>query len=68
MIEVVLTNGDSAEVESPEEAVFAAQTLMREAAPALVGTPESLQLRVSFFVDGQLVRGDLRRSELGAFR
>jgi hypothetical protein len=60
MIEVILSNGDSAEAETPEAAVFAAETLYREATTNYYDRPT-----ISFFVDGKCVAADLRRQELG---
>lgn len=61
MIEIRLSNGDSAEAETPEEAVYAAQTLIREAATTYYAKPTA-----SFYVDGRLVRHEVRFADLGS--
>jgi hypothetical protein len=62
VIEVVISNGDSAEAETPEEAVYAAQVLIREAQER--GTYYS-RPTASFFVDGRLVRERVSLADLG---
>lgn len=61
MIEVLLSTGDRAEADDPESAVVAARTMMDDARDRDV--PSRL-LSASFYVDGRLVRGDVRRSAL----
>lgn len=62
MIEVVVQEtGDSAEAATPEDAVYAAMTLCREAHAVMHRRPA---FHVSFFVDGMLVRTE-RETSLG---
>lgn len=63
MIDVVLQPiGDSAEVETPEQAVVAARYLWDEA------DVRSTRPRIVFLVDGQQVWSTTRRSDLGTSR
>jgi hypothetical protein len=60
LIEVrIEPTGDSAEAESPEDACFAARTLLREAREQGCGRPTA-----AFIVDGVLVREGVRRLEV----
>lgn len=61
MIEVLLSNGDSAEAETPEDAVYAARVMVRDVAAAGLTTTG---LTASFYVDGRLVRERVRSAEL----
>lgn len=62
MIEVLLSNGDRAECETPEEAVFAARTLMDDAWEA--NPVQGNHPTVTFLVDGRAVRSNLTRAEV----
>lgn len=59
MIVVRLSNGDEAEAETPGDAVFAAQTMIREAA-----TTYYARATASFYVGGKLVRHEVRYADL----
>lgn len=61
MIEVILSNGDRAEAESPAGAVVAAITLMDDAAARW---QHQARETASFYVDGRLVRAGLNRQIL----
>lgn len=57
MIDILLSNGDAAEAETPETAVYAALVLIEEASAA---TYHSLITpTASFYVDGKCVASDL---------
>lgn len=62
MIEVVLSNGDSAEAETPAEAIFAARHLMQEAVDH--GSATLRLLTASFYTGSRFVREGVRYSEL----
>lgn len=66
MIDIVLSNGDSAEAETPEAAVLAARTLMDdvwEANPRQGNNPTA-----AFYVNGVLIRTNVKRHELVLMR
>lgn len=62
MIEVVLTNGDSAEADSPEAALVAARTILGEALEnvSTIGP----KITAAFYTDGFLVRQGVHLYEL----
>lgn len=62
MIEVRLTNGDSAEAETPDEAVYAAETMIGEA--LLGGARYSFAPTATFVVEGRVVRERVTREQL----
>ncbi len=63
-ISVVLTNGDSAEAATPEDALYAAGVLMREAT-ALSGSYYTARVTASFYgPDGKLIRAGVTSSDL----
>ena len=60
MIEVRVTpSGDSATADTPEDALYAARVLLREAREHGAGDP-----RATFLVDGVAVRTNVKRSEV----
>jgi hypothetical protein len=60
MIEVtIIPTGDTAEAETPEDAVYAASVLLREARENGCSRPTA-----AFYVDGRLVRSDVSRVDL----
>lgn len=61
MIEVTISNGDSAEADDPEAAIYAAQVLIREASSVLA---YGSRLTASFHVDGRLVRNGVSLADL----
>jgi len=61
MIDILLSNGDKPEADTPEEAVYAARTMMQEASAA--GTALRL-LTATFHVGTRYVRSGVRYSEL----
>jgi hypothetical protein len=63
MIEIRLSNGDTAEAENPESAVVAARTLMNDATD---NGAASRFLTADFYVDGQLIRERVRRADLSS--
>ena len=64
MITVVLTNGDTAEAETPEAAVYAAGVIIREAT-ALSGSYYTEKVTASFYgPDGKLIRAGVRSIDL----
>jgi hypothetical protein len=62
MILVLLSNGDSAEADTPEEAVFAASYILREASEN--GTYYSRPTAAFYGADGVLVRERVTLADL----
>lgn len=63
-IEVILSNGDRATALSPEAAIVAAKTLIRDADET---RPWGIRRETaSFYVDGFLVRDGVRYGSIGA--
>lgn len=65
MIEVlVIPTGDSAEADTPEDALFAAQTLLCEARDE----HHCRSARAAFYVGGTLIRSDVSLTDLDHLR